>query len=545
MRLPAAAPVLRLFRSFANFLCNGKEFRNTENGEVGLDARNSLPIDRRTLLALLTCAFAPPAAAESTRHILRVSSPYNPSTLDPHTGNAGSDHVILYPLFDTLVGFDPATLQPKPGLLESWTYDDPTTLALQIRPGVSFHDGEPLNAQAVKFNLERVMTDDRSVIKTELATVGSVTADGDLRVVLHLKQSDSALPLILADRAGMMVSPKSIAQFGADSDRNPVGTGPMKFVSWSANEAVRMTRNEMYWNKGQQHLDGIEFSIITDVVTGLRSVVSGQNNFIYLLRPAQQQALARSAELHTEVSPGMYSMVMYLNYARPPLNDQRVRLALNLAIDRVAVNKVTMMGLGTPAHTVLPASHWACNQAVTSYYKYDPDRARALLADAGYKDGLDLAFSGYSDQRSVQMQEVVMAMLRTCGVRAKFTTGAQSIITAEYFVDRKGNGTLAAWTGRPDPSTSFALMFNKESFLNAGKVEVSPELTEAILLSRRVSVLTERKAALDQVQELVAENALYLPLVFQPEIVGFSPKVTGYRGNLLGKPRFDDVAVAL
>lgn len=511
-----------------------------------MSERNAAIVDRRTLLALLTSASAMavlPSAAQGSR-VLRVSAPYNPSTLDPHTGSAGSDHVILYPMFDTLIGFDFETLQPKPSLAESWSYPDPLTLVLKIRPGITFHDGEPLDGEAVRYNLERVRADSRSVIKTELSTVASIEATGELEVTLRLKQPDSALPLILADRAGMMVSPKAIQKFGSDSDRNPVGAGPMKFVAWSANDSIKMTRNENYWQKGQPQLDAIEFKIITDVVTGVRSVVSGQNNFIYMLRPAQQRALARSKEIEVGVSQGLYSVAMYLNYGRPPLDDRRIRMALNLAIDRDAFNKAIMMGLGTPAHTVLPASHWACNKAVTSYYKHDPERAKALLVEAGHKDGIDLEFSGYSDQRSVQVQEVIMAMLRECGIRAKFTTGAQSVVTTEYFRNKKGDGTLAAWTGRPDPSVSFALMFNKESFLNAGKAEVSPELTQAILESRKYTELDKRKAALDRVQVLVAENALYIPFVFQPEIVGHSPQVVGYKSNLLGKPRFDGVTIS-
>jgi peptide/nickel transport system permease protein/peptide/nickel transport system substrate-binding protein len=509
---------------------------------------HTMPLNRRSLLALMAATAAAAASGDvsaqgAVSKMLRISTPYNPSTLDPHTGSAGSDHVILYPMFDTLIGFDPDTLQPRPSLATAWNYPDPLTLVLTIRPGITFHDGEPLNAEAVRFNLERVRSDARSVIKTELGTVASIEATGDMQVTLKLKQPDSALPLILADRAGMMVSPKAIEQHGADSDRNPVGTGRMKFVSWAANNSIKMTRFENHWQKDLPQLDGIEFNIITDVVTGVRSVISGQNNFIYQLRPAQQQALARNKEIEVGVSQGLYSVAMYFNYSRPPLNDVRVRTALNLAIDRDALNKAIMMGLGTPAHTVLPASHWACNKAVTNYYKYDPDRAKALLAEAGYKDGLDLAFSGYSDQRSVQIQEVLISMLAKCGARAKFTTGALAVVTADYFTNKKGDGTLAAWTGRPDPSVSFALMFNKESFLNAGRVEVSPELTQTILESRKYTELDKRKAALDRVQVLVAENALYLPLVFQPEIVGHAKNVVGYKPNLLGKPRFDGVTI--
>ena len=110
--------------------------------------------------------------------VLKVSANANPSSLDPHTGGSGSDHSFLYPIFDTLIDFEPATLKALPGLAESWTNPDPTTLVLNIRAGVTFHDGTPFDATAVKFNLDRARTDPRSNIKGDLVTVDSVEASG-------------------------------------------------------------------------------------------------------------------------------------------------------------------------------------------------------------------------------------------------------------------------------------------------------------------------------------------------------------------------------
>ena len=500
--------------------------------------------DRRQMLAMTAAMAAFPAQGrtQGSGGTLRISAPSNPSSLDPTTGGAGSDHVVLYPMFDTLVGFEPETLQARPGLAESWRYPDPKTFVLTIRKGVRFHDGEPLNAAAVKFNLERAMSDARSNIKTELGTVAKIEATSEYEVTLHLKQPDSALPLILADRSGMMSSPKAIERLGRDSDRNPVGTGPMKFVSWNDGESVKLVRNEDYWGE-KSALSAIEFTIVTEIGTGVRSVMSGQNDFVYNLRPAQRLALQRAKNITVTIAPTLYSAVMYMNYSRPPLNDQRVRMALNLAIDRASFNKAVMLGLGQEAHTVLPSTHWASEPSVAQFYKFDPDRAKRLLSEAGFGDGIDLQFSGYNDQRSVQTQEVIMEMWAKCGIRAKFTTGALPDVTAAFFTEKRGDGTLAAWTGRPDPSVSFALMFNKESFLNSGRVEISPELTAAILESRQSDDLAARKLALGRAQRLVAENALYIPLVFQPEIVAFSDKVEGYKSNLLGKPKFDRVSL--
>ena len=141
----------------------------------------------------------------------------------------------------------------------------------------------------MKFNLERNRSDQRSSIKADSARSQAVEVSGPQQVTLKLSQPDSALPLILSDRAGMMCSPKAVKELGKDHDRKPVGTGPWKFVSWNDNEKVVYTRNDKYWQAGQPLLDGIEMNIIAETNTGLRSVVAGQNDFVYFLAPQQKR----------------------------------------------------------------------------------------------------------------------------------------------------------------------------------------------------------------------------------------------------------------
>jgi ABC-type transport system substrate-binding protein len=205
--------------------------------------------------------------------MLKVSAPTNPSSLDPATGGSGQDHAFLYPIFDTLVAFDYKTLKAEPGLAESWKFTDPRTLVLNIRSGIAFHDGTPLDAEAVKFNLERNRSDPRSSIKADLITVESIEVSGPMAVTMKLKQPDSALPLILSDRAGMMASPKAVMELGKDHDRKPVGTGPYKCTGWNDNEKVVYARNDKYWKPGQPLLDGMEFAVIAETNTGLRSTI--------------------------------------------------------------------------------------------------------------------------------------------------------------------------------------------------------------------------------------------------------------------------------
>ncbi len=310
-------------------------------------------ITRRNALALMTGAAASvslggPALAQGTPKrggTLRVSAFTNPSSLDPATGGAGSDHTFLYTMYDSLTEWDFETLKPKPGLAESWSFTDPTTLVLNIRQGVTFHDGTKLDAEAVKFNLERAKTDPKSNIKADVATVASVEISGPMQVTLKLNAPDTALPAILSDRAGMMVSPTAVKAASAGNlNRTPVGTGAYTFVSWADGERIVTKRNEKYWKPNRPYMDAIEFAIIPELTTGARSVSAGQNDLIYQLPPRQKPIVERSPNLKVVTGPTLYCFQIFFNWGKPPFDDVRVRKAFNFAIDREALVKASLAG---------------------------------------------------------------------------------------------------------------------------------------------------------------------------------------------------------
>jgi len=509
-------------------------------------AEQPVRVTRREMIGLITGAFtAGPSAvalaqgAPRRGGVLKVAAPANPSSLDPATGGAGTDHVFLYTIFDTLIEWDYETLRAKPGLAESWSFSDPRTMVLTLRKGVVFHDGTPFDAAAVKFNLDRARTGQRSNIKADLATVDAVEVTGSHVVTLRLNQPDAALPLILSDRAGMMSSPKAVQALGNDHDRKPVGTGPWRLVNWADGEKVSVTRNDKYWKPGMPYLDGIELQIIIEVNTGLRSVVAGQNDYVYFLSP-QQRAVVDRSKLQSNSGPTLYCIQLYMNYGRAPLNDAKVRRAINHAIDREAFVKATMGGLAEVAWTQLPSAHWAYDKSLVNAWPHDIDAARKLLAEAGHKDGIDLTFLGYTDQRSVQRQEVFMEQLRKAGIRVKFNNGIIADMSARFF-RQEGDGLLSAWTGRPDPSLTFSLMYAKNAYFNAGKAEPSFELSAALLASRASTDQEVRKRELGRVMKIISDLSLVAPLCFQLELDAAARKVQGYKPNLLGKPKFENV----
>lgn len=504
---------------------------------------------RREMLALFGAGAAgimfPASAfaqAEPKRGgIFRISNNFNPSSLDPTTGGSGSDHSYLYTLYDTLTEWDYDTLRVKPGLADSWSYTDSNTLVLKLRSGVTFHDGTAFDANTVKINLDRSRTDARSNIKADVASIKSVEVSGPMEVTLRLSTPDTMLPGAFTDRAGMMVSAKAI-QSGENLDRSPVGSGAYTFVRWGDGEKVVVKRNEKYWKTGRPYPDGIEFSIIPEVTTGMRSVMAGQNDFLFML-PARQKAIVeRSKKVNVVLSSSLSFNQFYLNWVRPPFNDIRVRQALNYAVDRQAYSDAAFAGLAEPAHMALPKSHWAYDPSLANLYPHDTKKARQLLSDAGYGGGLEVEFVGTSDQETIQREEVLIEMLARSGIKAKFINGPAGTFSRRYFgTEQLGAGLLSNWTGRPDASQTFAALFSKGSYYNAGRAEVPQALTDAIRNSHSVEDPEERRKHFATAMRLAMENAFHVPLVFHPIIFVTSARVHNFRTNLLGKPKFEDV----
>src|SRR4051812_38524676 len=383
---------------------------------------------RREAMALISAALAGTALGGSAfaqgtpkrGGTLRISAPANPSSLDPATGGAGSDHAFLFTMYDTLTEWDFETLKPKPGLAESWSFTDPLTLVLNIRPSVTFHDGTPLDAEAVKFNLERNKSDPKSNIKADLATIASVEVTGPMQLTLKLNTPDAALPGILSDRAGMMVSPTALkASAAGNVARTPVGAGAYAFVSWADGERIVVKRNEKYWKANRPYPDGIEFSIIPELTTGARSVTAGQNDLIYQLPPRQKAIVERASNIKIVNGPTLYVFQIFLNWGKPPFDDVKVRQAFNFAIDRETFVKAALAGLAEPAYMNLPKAHWAYDKSVAGLYPHDPDKAKKLLAEAGFKEGTVIEIGGFKQQGLVQRHEKLIEKFPQAGRERK------------------------------------------------------------------------------------------------------------------------------
>lgn len=473
--------------------------------------------------------------------VLRLSAPANPSSLDPARGVSGYDHVILYPMYDTLTEWDYTTLEPRPGLAKAWKFTTPTTLVLDLQDGVKFHDGTPFNAEAVKINIDRGKTDKRVSITSDLVSIDSVEVTGPLQVTIKLKHPDTALLGVLSDRPGMMISPKAIAEQGENSGRNPVGTGAYTFVNWTDRAKVTMKRNENYWRADRSYPDSIEFAIIPEINTGLRSVVAGENDLVFGLTAQHKPIVDRASSLKSVFGPTLIVHMFYFNYKRGPFGDVRVRQAFNYAVDRESFAKATQDGEAT--RCILPKEHWAYSPDSAKTYPYNPDKAKQLLAEAGFKDGLDVTAIGWNDQKSVQRQEILVEQLGKVGLRVKFQTAPLADSVNLFFTEKKSDIFLGTFTGRPDPSQIYLRLFDPGSIMNSARFDPVPERAAAQNETSASTDLADRKKAFIKLDKIINENALCAPLVTAYDLTAFNGKVVGYRPNLTGKPKFEGVYI--
>lgn len=491
-------------------------------------------------LTLGACGGASSGTSGSSDGVLRVGELLDISSLDPAKGNAGYDHVKLYPMFDTLLTYSPDEMLPEPGLAKSWEFTDPTTLRLELNTGITFHDGEPFDAEAVKANLDRVLegADEEITIGGDLAGVDEVTAVDEDTVEIALAAPNSALPLILADRAGMMVSPKAIED-GTVSEE-PVGTGPYQFVEWRPGDRVVLESYDDYW-KGTPKLDGIEFRILPDDTTRLNALRSGEIDFANALAASDYGTIESTGGLESSSSPTVAFWTLYLNPSMAPLDDVNVRKAINLALDREALMRSSHPeGDGEVAEGLFPEASWAYSEELSPYYEHDLDEAKRLMAESKYADGASLEIvlpPGSEDQRRM---EIVQAQLAEIGITVKLRPLEQVQGTATFFDEKAVPVYHNQWTGRTDPALTMSLLFGAEGYFNVAKVEI-PGFAEALEEALSSTDIEQRQAAIVEAEKAVAEAGMIVPLYFVQRPLAWQDSIEGFVPNLLGKPKFDSV----
>jgi peptide/nickel transport system substrate-binding protein len=378
----------------------------------------------------------------------------NPSTFDPHKSANAWDMIFFRLVYDQLIMED-ENGELAPQLATSWEFvDGETALVLTLRDDVTFTDGTKFDAAAVKANIEREKTLEGSTQKGALARVAGVDVVDPYTARINLSGPGGNLPALFSGIAGTMVSPAAMAN--PDLDQRPVGSGMATLVEYVPGQVSRYDRNPNYWDPEAAKAAHYEIYAQTSAPTRFNMLQTGQAELTYL-DPSQADQ-AKAAGLNTAPSKSLSIMSMYMNTGKPPFDDIRVRQAMEHAIDRRGIVDGVFFGIGEPVAQYMPPSYWAYNPSISPDgpgFGYDPAKARELLAQAGYPDGVDfeMLVPSLDDHRAVA--EAVVPMLARAGLRAS-TRVVESPTTGVTFYGRQ-EGNAFPGMGAPfqDPTTVY------------------------------------------------------------------------------------------
>jgi peptide/nickel transport system substrate-binding protein len=427
------------------------------------------------------------------------------------------------------------------------TSEDGKTVTIKLRPGVKFQDGEPFDAEAVKFTLERHMTMPTSIRRAELSQIDRVEVADPLTVRLLLKAPFSPLIAQLTDRAGMMVSPKAVREAGDKFVTKPICAEPFRFVERVAQEKIVLERFPDYWDKDRIHIDRVTYLSIPDSTVRLANLRSGSLDLMERLLATDMTTVRGDPKLKLVVGPSLMYTGLTINLAntdqaKNPLGQNaNVRQALELTIDRDALNKVVFNG------EFVPGNQWS--SPTNSYYiaKFpiparNVEKAKALIKEAGVATPitLDMMVPNQPDLR--QVAEVLQAMAAEGGfdLKVRLTEFATSLAEGV-----KGNFQiyLIGWSGRLDPDQNVINHLGCNTPFNWGKY-CSEKTQAALNEGRTVTDPGKRKAAYEAALTQIKADRPLIYLYHQALIFAHTAKLEGYRQPPDGIIRLQDMRLA-
>ena len=468
-------------------------------------------------------------------------------TMDPRTAknDSGTSQSALYAVYDRLVGFDPSG-NPIPQLATEWSLSsDLKSVALSLREGVRFHDGEVLDSEAVKANLEKsrtLTTDVGPTLKAAAAEISSVDTPSPTQVVIHLNVADGGFVYNLGTQLGMMISPRALDGLGLQIAA--VGAGPFKLESFTPNQTTTLVRNDDYWGGPGDRPMRLVMKYVTDENTRLSAVRSGQAT-VTVLAP-QQISAAKSAGLEVKVNPSGARWILYLRTDRA-LKDPLVRQALMYALNREAIAKALSFGTSAPTVQLIPEGQPGHVEGAEQAYPYDPQKARDLLAQAGYPTGLTLGFELLNLSDHTQMFDAVSQQLKDAGITLDVKKLDISQALPAFLDGSGGDVWMSRWGGRADPLQTLQINVGAGGTYTPGGV-VSQELEDAIGTVRSLSTEDPARAdALAKANQLAIDSAATVPIIDRSFVYGYKKGCISHLDQYLaaGSNDWRDVTVGV
>lgn len=423
-------------------------------------------------LPLLASASTTPTEGGS----IVVSYKNDVATLDPAIGYDWQNWTMIKNLFEGLMGYKPGTSELEPRLAKSYTIsDDGATYTFELRDGVMFHNGRVMTAKDVKYSWERAINPDtkspgagffsnikgyddiRDGNSTDLS---GVEIPDDTTIIVHLKSPDATFLQVMAINFAFVVPTEAVEEYGKDFGRHPVGTGPFKLEEWKPGQRIVFARNQKYRIEGIPRLDEVVFSIGMDPTIAVKRLEAGEVDILGNGIPsAQYLSVVNDPKLKSDLveGPDMQTSYITLNTHIKPFDNVKVRKAVNMAINKRRIVQI-MNGRAIPAHEILPPTLPGFIEGEKGY-PFDPDQAKSLLAEAGYKDGFTTELYVFNVEPHRRIAQSIQHDLKKIGISVKLQARSQATVIGKA---ASKDGVPMVWSGGmgwiadyPDPANFY------------------------------------------------------------------------------------------
>jgi peptide/nickel transport system substrate-binding protein len=478
-------------------------------------------------LALLVSLGAS-AFAQTT---LRIGLAEDPDILDPSLARTYVGRIVFSAVCDKLFDID-EKLNIVPQLALSYkTSADGKAMTIKLRPGVKFHDGEMLDAEAAKFSIERHMTMQGSFRKSELASVDHVEVVDPLTIKLVLKTPYAPLIAQLTDRSGMMVSPKAAKEAGDKFGLHPVCAGPYKFVERVQQDRMVFEKFADYWNKDNVFVDKIVYLPIIDATVRLANLKSGSLDLIERVLATDIKDVRADPKLVLSTAPdiGYYGLTININNDKSKgalSQSEKVRQALDLSIDREAINQVVFNGEFTPGNQWVSPTHPYYQKAFPVRPR-DVEKAKALLKEAGVKTPVSVDYMVPKGTEYEAVAQVVQSMAAEAGFDIKIRVVEFATTFKEA---QSGNFQVFQinWSGRIDPDGNSYIFLHSGAPQNDGGYS-NPEADKLMEDGRLTSDPAQRKAIYEKMTKIVLNDEPIIYIFHRTLLIAHAKKLEGYR----------------
>ncbi|WP_431027967.1 ABC transporter substrate-binding protein [Lysinibacillus sp. LZ02] len=462
-------------------------------------------------------------------------------SLDPAIVTDGESFKVTKNIFETLLEFGEQDTTVNPGLAESWEIsDDGLTYTFKLQQGVKFHDGTDFNAEAVVKNINRwkAGTEEdfyyfNSMFKAEGADIiTDVVAEDEHTVVFTLSRPQAPFLKNLAMSPFGIASPTAFESAGDSFGDNPVGTGPFKFVEWKRNDSITIEKFADYWQEGLPKLDRVIFRAIPDNSARVNALTAGDIDLADGINPSDGTSIESNAALQLIERPSMNIGYLGLTNTRPPFDNKLVRQAVNHAINKQAIVDAFFEGRAEVAVNPMPSSISGYNDEIEGY-EYSPEKAKALLAEAGY-DGSPIELWAMPVPRpympdGMKVAEVIQKNLEDVGIPSKIVTYEWAV-----YLEKTKNGEADAfmlgWTGDNGDADNFLYtLLDKDNIGSNNYAYYSNDAVHDLLIAAQSETDENvRNDLYKQAQEMIHADAPWAPLAHSTPLLAAKSTVKGF-----------------